>query len=184
MIATCTPRQARDLLASTPECQALDVREYAEYAAAHVPGTCLIPLGQVRARIGEIDKARPVLVFCKGGKRAAQAAAILDQAGCSAVTVVEGGTDAWIAAGLPVATERKAPWALERQVRLAAGLLMLLGLFIPPWPWLSAFVGAGLVFAAVSNTCGMALLLARMPWNRAPACATAGGNTGAKSCCG
>jgi len=65
-----------------------------------------------------------------------------------------------------VEREKRAPWALERQVRLVAGLLVLVGLFIPPWPWLSAFVGAGLAFASLTNTCGMALLLAKMPWNR------------------
>lgn len=167
MVSTCTPTAAKEMLARSPECQLIDVREYAEFAAGHVPAAKLIPLGQVKNRAGELDKARPIVVLCKGGKRAAQAAEILKEAGCAQLHVVEGGTDAWVAAGLPVDRMQKAPWALDRQVRLAAGLLVVVGLFIPPWPWLSAFVGAGLAFAALTNTCGMAMILAKMPWNRA-----------------
>ena len=172
MIATCTPQQARDTLASQTGCQLIDVREYPEFASGHAPAAKLIPLGQVKDRMGELDKSRPILVLCKSGARATKAAGILSDAGCSQVTVVEGGTEAWIAAGLPVDKVLKAPWALERQVRLLAGLLVIAGLFIPPWPWLSALVGAGLAFAALTNTCGMAMLLAKMPWNRQYAGAT------------
>lgn len=180
MVTTLSPQQVTQMLAERGDCQLLDVREYVEYAAGHVPAARLIPLGQVATRFAELDPARPVVVLCKGGKRAAQAAEILCQHGCREVTVVAGGTDAWAAAGLPIDKEHKAPWALERQVRLAAGLLVLVGLFIPPWPFVSAFVGAGLVFAALTKTCGMAMCLARMPWNRQQA---AGGATGSKSCC-
>ncbi|HVT91048.1 MAG TPA: rhodanese-like domain-containing protein [Tepidisphaeraceae bacterium] len=165
MISTCTPVQAKQMLAEG-NCLAIDVREYAEYASGHVPGAKLIPLGQFRDQINSIDPNLPLLLACKGGKRATQAAQLLEQKSNVNAFVIEGGTDAWIAAGLPVEREAKAPWALERQVRLAAGMLVLIGLFIPPWPWLSAFVGAGLVFAAVSNTCGMGLLLSKLPWNR------------------
>lgn len=166
MITICRPQEIRTLLAGSGRFQFIDVREFPEYASVHVPGVQLLPLAQLKDRMGELDPAMPVVVICKSGKRAEKAAQILDAHGFKQVTIVEGGTDAWVAAGLPVERSEKAPWALERQVRLSAGVLVLLGLFIPPWPWLSAFVGAGLVFAGITNTCGMAMLLARMPWNR------------------
>lgn len=175
MIATCSATNASDLLSQKPDCQLIDVREYPEYAAVHAVGARLIPLGQVKQRAGELDKSKPVVILCKAGKRAAQAAQLLSEAGFCELTVVEGGTDAWISAGLPSTREAKAPWALERQVRLVAGLIVLIGLFIPPWPYVSAFVGAGLVFAALTNTCAMGMLIARMPWNRQAGCA--------QSCC-
>jgi rhodanese-related sulfurtransferase len=161
-----TPQQVQTLLRERPDCQLIDVREYAEYAGGHVPGATLISLGSLPTRLAEVDKARPAVLLCKSGKRATQAAQLLCANGCQEVLVVEGGTEAWIAAGLPVDKEARAPWALERQVRLAAGLLILGGLFIPPWPYLSAFVGAGLTFAALTNTCAMGLMLSKMPWNR------------------
>lgn len=147
-------------------CRLIDVREFPEFAAGHVPGAEPIPLGTLPGVVSSIDKSRPVIVLCKSGKRARRAAEILNAAGCSEVLHVQGGTDAWIADGLPVEREAKAPWSLERQVRFTAGLLVLIGLFIPPWPYLSAFIGAGLVFAAVTDTCGMGMMLAKMPWNR------------------
>lgn len=174
MIATCSPKKAQEWIATDPRVQVIDVREYPEYAGGHVPQARLISLGQVTERLGELTKDRPILVLCKGGKRATMAAEKLLAAGYPQVTVVEGGTDAWITAGLPVEKIAKAPWALERQVRLAAGALVVIGLFIPPWPYLSAFVGAGLVFAALTNTCGMGMMLARMPWNKAGASCPSG----------
>jgi hypothetical protein len=88
-----------------------------------------------------------------------------------AVTSLSGGMSAWERAGLPVEREARAPWSLERQVRLSAGSLVLLGTVLgwlvhPAFFGLSAFVGAGLIFAAITDWCGMGLLLARAPWNR------------------
>lgn len=162
----CTPADVRRILEGAGDCQLVDVREYPEYAGGHVPGARLLPLGEVSGRLGELDKSRPVVLICKSGGRARKAAEVLEQAGCGQVRVLDGGTDAWIAAGLAVEREARPPWGLERQVRLVAGLLVLAGVFIPPWPWLSALIGFGLAFSAVTNTCGMALLLAKMPWNR------------------
>lgn len=169
MIRTCTPRELEALARSPEACQLIDVREYPEFAGGHLPGARLIPLGELDARQAELDPSRPIVLLCKGGGRAKKAAEALARTGCEHLVTLDGGTDAWIAAGLPVEREARAPWSLERQVRLVAGLLVLIGLFIPPWPFLSAFVSAGLVFAALTNTCGMALLLAKLPWNRAPA---------------
>jgi rhodanese-related sulfurtransferase len=86
------------------------------------------------------------------------------------VVCVEGGTDAWEQAGLPVVRGHKVI-SLDRQVRMAAGLLVLLGVGLsflvhPAFSALSAFVGAGLLFAGITDTCGMAMLLAKMPWNQ------------------
>lgn len=182
MASCCKPDQLRRMLDEKKDIQLVDVREYAEFASGHVPGARLIPLGEVAHRTADIDKSRPVVLLCKGGTRAARAAEILSEAGCRDVLTVEGGTDAWVAAGLPVEVEAKAPWALERQVRLVAGSLVLAGLFIPPWPYLSAFVAAGLIFAAVTNTCGMGMLLSKMPWNRPRT--SCNGIAESKSCCG
>lgn len=180
MTRTCDPVAASQLLQRGGTCRAIDVREYPEFAAGHVPGAELIPLSEIPGRCRSMDPQKPILLLCKGGRRAAQAAAILETAGFSDVTVLEGGTDAWKAAGLPVEKLKKGPWSLERQVRFTAGLLVLAGLWIPPWPWLSALVGAGLVFAAVTDTCGMGMLLAKMPWNRRPAANSCGGPA---NCC-
>ena len=89
--------------------------------------------------------------------------------------LVEGGTDAWVNAGRPVAASSATRWALERQVRLIAGLMILAGTILavtvnPAWVYLAMFVGAGMTFAGATNICGMAFLLAKLPWNRPTSC--------------
>jgi rhodanese-related sulfurtransferase len=115
-------------------------------------------------------KGEPLYVLCRSGSRGRQACEKLLVAGWPNVVNVEGGTLAWAECGLPVVRGKKAI-SLERQVRIAAGSLVLLGavcawLVHPAFFGLSAFVGAGLVFAGITDTCGMGLMLARMPWNR------------------
>ena len=166
MISTLSPQEAQAFLSAFSDAQLIDVREPFEFAAAHVPNAQLVPLGQIQTQLDQFDKSRPIVILCKSGGRAKRAAEILDSAGCSVIHVVAGGTDAWITAGLPVTREPRAPWSLERQVRLVAGLLVLIGLFIPPWPYLSLFIACGLIFAALTNFCGLGLLLAKLPWNR------------------
>ena len=114
--------------------------------------------------------AEPLYVICRSGKRGRQACEKFAAAGYTNVVNVEGGTQAWAAHCLPVVCGKKIV-GLERQVRIAAGSLVCLGVLLawlvhPAFVALSAFVGAGLVFAGVTDTCGLALLLARMPWNR------------------
>ena len=113
----------------------------------------------------------PVYLICRSGSRGKQACEKLLSAGYENVVNVEGGTLAWEKAGLPVRRGKKVI-SLERQVRIAAGSLVLLGSLLgllSPWFFaLPAFVGAGLVFSGVTDTCGMGLLLAKMPWNRVP----------------
>lgn len=156
------------------ETQLIDVRTPAEFnevhavAAANVPLDTIDPRQFLTDRNGRAD--RPLFVICRSGSRAEQASKLFAKAGFTEVCCVGGGTDAWVAAGLPVQRGRKAV-SLERQVRIAAGLLVLiglgLGLKVNPYCFgISAIVGAGLVFAGVTNWCGMGLLMARMPWNR------------------
>ncbi len=122
----------------------------------------------MQARDGSAQE--PLYVICRSGGRGRQACEKFLQAGFSNVVNVEGGTTACVEAGLPVVRGRKAI-SLERQVRIAAGSLVLLGAVLgwfvhPALVGLSAFVGAGLMFAGITDTCGMGMILARMPWNQ------------------
>jgi rhodanese-related sulfurtransferase len=149
----------------------LDVRTPSEYEEAHIGGSVLHPLADLRpetVRNLASGKSQCVVV-CRSGGRARQAASRLVAAGLAPVSVLEGGLAEWEAAGLPLIHGRRMI-SLERQVRITAGALVVfgaaLGFFLnPAWIGLSAFVGAGLVFAGLTDTCGMAMLLARMPWN-------------------
>ncbi|TWT88380.1 Inner membrane protein YgaP [Pseudobythopirellula maris] len=168
MVATITPQELSDRLKQDGT-KLLDVRTPAEYREAHVRGAVNLPLDRLSAEAA--PSAETVLVICQRGSRGKQACEKLTAAGLSNVVNVEGGTLACIEAGLPIERGKKTI-SLERQVRIAAGSLVVvgaaLGAFVhPAWLGLSAFVGAGLVFAGVTDTCGMAMMLARMPWNQA-----------------
>ena len=152
----------------------IDVRTPREYREVHVEFARNVPLDQldpVAVLQSRRDSAHePLYVVCHSGSRGQQACDKFLKAGFSNAINIEGGTLACVAAGLPVVRGQKAI-SLERQVRIAAGSLMLLGTLLgwlvhPACYGLSAFVGAGLVFAGITDTCGMGLLLARMPWNR------------------
>lgn len=171
-VTTMTPRQLHDLVESGKDIELIDVRTPVEFREVHVSFARNVPLDQLNA--SEIASGRnggqPLYVICRSGGRAKQACEKLHAAGYTNVVNVEGGTQAWDQAGLPVVRGQKAI-SLERQVRIAAGLLVLvgsiLGFFVSPyWIGLAAFVGAGLVFAGITDTCGMGMLLARMPWNQ------------------
>lgn len=154
----------------------LDVRTPLEYGEMHIEGSVLHPLSDLDvAQVKELaaDKSGCVVV-CRSGNRATQAADKLGAAGLSQVEVLEGGVQAWDAAGLPL-NRGKTMMSLERQVRIAAGSLVFTGVVLgflvsPACFFLSGFVGAGLVFAGVTDFCGMGLLIARMPWNNRLAC--------------
>ena len=169
-VAILGPAELQARLDRGERLQLLDVREHPEFAAGRLGGSRLIPLGQLERRAGEIDPGLPVVCLCRSGKRATQAVEKLATLGMAKVARLEGGLLAWEQAGLPLEKDARAPWALERQVRFTAGLLVLLGLGLslawPPAIGLSWIVAAGLVFAAVADWCGMGLLLAKMPWNR------------------
>lgn len=176
-----SPQELQAALAAPAPPLLLDVREYPEYAAGHLEGARLIPLAEIEKRAGELPKDQPIVSMCRTGRRSADAAATLERLGYTNVSQLTGGVMAWEQAGLPLEKEAHAPWALERQVRLVAGTLILLGLALSHiWALaivLAWFVPLGLIFAALTDSCLMGMLLAKMPWNRsAQACPLAGGN--------
>jgi rhodanese-related sulfurtransferase len=149
----------------------IDVREPDEYAADRIPGAALMPLSKFDPARVKADEGRTVVLHCRSGARAQRAAAALLSAGWPCVHVMAGGIMAWKEAGLATERDAGAPIAIIRQVQITAGSLVLLGLalgwFVSPWfLLLSAFIGAGLVAAGITDTCGLAMLLAKMPWNR------------------
>jgi rhodanese-related sulfurtransferase len=166
--------QARSRL---DELTVIDVRTPGEYAGGHLPGAVNVPLDQVRRALPEIRQAAEhgdVLVVCASGARSENACKLLAEQGVTVATLT-GGTGAWAAAGhelhLPAVCETRATWGMERQVRFTAGLLVLLGLLLgilvhPAFQLLSAGVAGGLVFSALTDTCGMAHVLAKLPHNR------------------
>jgi len=172
MIKRCTAASAQMAMLNEQGCQLVDVREFPEYETERVPGSTLVPLSALKENIGQIATDGPVFLLCRSGKRAAQAAEKLSGFGYKDLRVIDGGLIAWRVAGLPVERGGGSVWALERQVRLVAGSLVLLGVLlslVSPWFILiSAFIGAGLAFSAITDTCGMGMILARMPWNRKP----------------
>ncbi len=155
----------------------IDVRTPLEFRAVHVAHARNVPLDRLdpAALVAARRPGEPLYVVCQSGARGRQACEKLLAAGLTDVWNIAGGTIACQKAGLPVVCGRKAV-SLERQVRIAAGSLVLLGVALGCWHSaflaLSAFVGAGLVFAGITDTCGMGLLLARMPWNRCSQSAT------------
>lgn len=159
----------------------VDVRSATEYASGHVPGAVNIPLDQIENRTADLSSDRPLALICQTGQRARMAATLL--APClSDNFVVEGGTQAWKEAGLPVVASVKARWSLERQVRLAAGILVLTGsalaaIFSPYWLILTGFVGMGLTGAGLTDICPMAMFLSRLPWNAVSKCQIGIGET-------
>ena len=147
----------------------IDVREPMEYASGHIAGSLNIPL----ARLHQADLPQgPLVLVCQSGNRSAKGVQTLLQRGVNQpITDLQGGLPSWQEAGLPVRKLKNAPLPLMRQVQIAAGSLILLGLILsntvaPAWILLTWFVGAGLTFAGISGFCGMARLLAVMPWNK------------------
>lgn len=169
-----SPEELQTKAASAAPPLLIDVREYPEFAGGHLAGSRLLPLGQLEARADELPKDRELVCVCRTGRRSAEAADKLRALGFEKLGHLEGGLTSWEKAGLPVEREAHAPWAIERQVRLVAGSLVLLGLALSYlWPWaiaLAWFVPLGLVFAALTDSCAMGMLIAKMPWNRRSVC--------------
>lgn len=183
---TISPRELYELAESGQDVEIIDVRTPVEFQEVHSTLARNVPLDQLQAKTSLVseDLNRPLYVICRSGSRGKQARETLIKAGYANVLNVEGGTQAWAQAGLPVVRGYKV-MSLERQVRIAAGLLVLIGALLsyfahPYWIALAGFVGAGLIFAGVTDTCGMGMLLARMPWNQAAA--AEGNGPGETSC--
>jgi rhodanese-related sulfurtransferase len=152
----------------------IDVRSPAEYDRVHALGAESIPLDELdaahlAARQNGSDEA--IYFICQSGSRSSKACEKVALAGVARVYSIEGGTAAWEAAGLPVERGVSRVISLERQVRITAGMLILIGVILTltvhrDFLFLVGFIGAGLVFAGITDFCGMGLLLARMPWNK------------------
>ena len=159
-------------------CIVIDVREYPEFAAGALPQAKLVPLGGLAEASRDWEPHERRILVCKSGKRSRQAAKLLRERGFTNLAVLDGGTDAWIAAGLPV-KRQAGPWSMERQVRAIAGTLglvgMLLGAMVNPWFYvLPGIIGAGLLLSGITDSCMMATLLAKLPWNQTSAACNVG----------
>lgn len=172
------PRELHRLLADGRPAQLLDVRTPGEFAAAHVPEAKLIPLDALDPAAFQRQRGAeeiPVYVLCHSGGRARRAIDRLERAGVHGCVLVEGGTQAWMDAGLPVIVGQSRALPLMRQVQITIGLISAAGAVLalaanPLFAIIPLVMGCGLVFAGITGICGLALLLAKMPWNRVPGC--------------
>lgn len=150
----------------------VDVRTPAEFVRLHAPSARSLPLAKITPAAVEPlrDPDGRIYLTCQAGTRAATACRQLEAAGVRDLCLVEGGMVAWVAAGLPTVSTGKGVISLERQVRMAAGFLVVLGCLLswlvqPALLLISVFVGAGLIFSGITGFCGMGVLLSKMPWN-------------------
>jgi rhodanese-related sulfurtransferase len=165
----------RGLLDSPNPPRILDVRTPGEFEGVHIAGAYNVPLDLLREHSDEIRTHLDdhVVLVCRSGQRATQAEQTLHDTGLTNVHILDGGMNSWEAGGFSVKRGAQR-WDLERQVRLVAGsivaLSVLASIFVPGFKWVALFIGSGLVFAAVSNTCMMGMLLAKLPYNRGATC--------------
>jgi rhodanese-related sulfurtransferase len=173
-----TPEELHRLLAGNQPVELLDVRTPGEFASAHVPGAKQVPLDDLDAaaflqmRGGNNE---PVYVLCQTGGRARKAIEKFRCAGFERCVLVEGGTQAWIDAGLPVDRGESRVLPLMRQVQIAVGSISAIGAALAlsvdaRFAIIPLVTGCGLLFAGLTGFCGLALLLAQMPWNRSAKC--------------
>jgi rhodanese-related sulfurtransferase len=166
------PHELKDRLASGA-CVLIDIREADEHARARIPGAKLTPASTLDEEDFAVEalSGKTVVFHCRSGARTEAHAARIAGKGLPDAHILHGGLEAWEKAGLPIARNTKAPLEIMRQVQIAAGVLILTGILLaifvdPAFLGLTAFVGAGLTFAGITGFCGMARLLALMPWNR------------------
>lgn len=162
------------LRADDPGIRILDVRTGGEFETAHIPGSYNVPLDTLGEHVTDLaDFSHPVVLVCQSGARATQAHGALRDAGKHTIHILDGGIAAWQAGGHEVAHGDVQRWAMDRQVRLVAGSMVVAGVVAsiaaPRLKWLAAGVGSGLVFSAVTNTCAMANVLSKLPYNRTDA---------------
>jgi rhodanese-related sulfurtransferase len=166
-ITQISPQEFAERLQQTPGMLLMDVRTPAEFREVHAEGAVNVPLDQLDGKV--LIQQEPYFFICRSGARGQKACERMQARGVQQLFNITGGTQAWEAAGLPVVRGRKS-MSLERQVRIVAGALVVLGVVLaatvhPYLIGISAFVGSGLVFAGVTDTCTMGLLLAKLPWN-------------------
>lgn len=169
---SCTIEELEKILSLPDGCCLVDVREEAEFQSEHIHRFACLPLSRMPESLRTLPTDRPIVVVCRSGARARHAAELIERTGREDIRVLEGGIRSWISAGRDVVKGPRRTWSLDRQVRFAAGMMVLAGVALahwahPGWAALSAFVAAGLVFSAVTDRCGMTKLLAKLPWNHA-----------------
>lgn len=167
MINTLSPQDAAARV-QAGTAQIIDIRDPSEYAEVHIQGAQLIPASVLE--LHPINKDKEIIFTCRSGKRTEATRPVLERVVQGSGFILEGGIQAWEKAGFPVVHMPAGPLPMFRQIQIAAGSLVLLGILGSalwhPFFVLSAFVGAGLIFAGITGFCGMGLLLAKMPWNR------------------
>lgn len=176
---TISTDQLRRIRMADPRVRILDVRTGGEFETVHIPGSFNVPLDTLAEHVADLaDVSHPVVLVCQSGARASRAHDALAAAGKHAIHILDGGIAAWEAAGGDVVHGENDRWAMDRQVRFAAGSLALAGVLasvaVPRAKWLAAGVAGGLVFSAVTNTCAMATVLSKLPYNRTDSCDIAG----------
>jgi len=172
---TLSPDQLHAMLTAPNAPRLVDVRTPAEFETTHIEGSYNVPLDMLREHRREFARhLEDVVLICRSGQRASTAEETLRREGLTRVHLLDGGITAWMDAGLEVRHGGTQKWELERQVRLVAGTLVLSAVLgsvaVPKLKWLAGGIGAGLATAAVTNTCTMGALLARLPYNRGPNC--------------
>lgn len=163
------------LQAEDPRVRILDVRSGGEFESAHIPGSYNVPLDTLSEHVIDLaDLEHPVVLVCQSGTRSTQAHGKLAGAGKETLHILDGGMAGWQASGGEVALGDTDRWAMDRQVRLVAGSIALGGVaastVIPGAKWVAGGVAAGLTYSALSNTCAMATVLSKLPYNRVDKC--------------
>ena len=171
--------QLQQLQLEDPAIRILDVRTGGEFENSHIPGSYNVPLDTLGEHVRDLaDVDHPVVLVCQSGGRASQAHEKLTEAGKATLHILEGGMTSWQEAGGDVTVGNTTRWAMDRQVRFVAGTFAIVAvvasIFVPGLEWIAAGVGAGLAYSAVSNTCAMAAVLAKLPYNRTNACDISG----------
>jgi rhodanese-related sulfurtransferase len=183
---TITAHELDGILSNGGNADLIDVRTPAEFSGIHVPGARSFPLddldcGAVLAAHNDAQYGSPLYIICHSGTRALRAAEKFEAIGFNDCVVVEGGTQAWANAGLPVERGGRAVLPLDRQLQVVIGFMVLVAIGLahfvnPAWALLAGVIGAGLLFAGVTGVCALRMVIARMPWNQAPP-------KTARSCC-
>jgi rhodanese-related sulfurtransferase len=171
---TIHPSELRQLRQEDPNLRILDVRTGAEFESVHIPGSFNVPLDMLAEHVKQVAHLdRPVVLVCQSGGRATTAQEKLNAAGKRNLRVLEGGMGSWLTSGGEV-VKGEEKWALDRQVRAVAGSIafasVLASIRFPKLRFLAGGIGFGLLFSAVTNTCAMGVMLAKLPYNRGPKC--------------